>query len=252
LGDSISENLLVVPDKLDALNDLTADTFADHVAVGNHFIKFYAPWCGHCQRLEAVWSELANSLEYDATVSISRIDCTQHRPICQDFDVNGYPTLLWFVDGKKVEKYRGSRSIEEFKAFIEKRTATEKKDTDEQEAKVEEISVLQLTGDSFNHGIEKGVTIVKFFAPWCGHCKRMAPTWDELAAKFAGNPLAKVAKVDCTLEENKDLCNEQGVDGFPTIFIYKAGNKIEEYNGSRALNDLFEFVSKHAQSHDEL
>lgn len=79
----------------------------------------------------------------------------------------------------------------------------------------------------------------------------MAPTWDELAVKFAGSSVAKVAKVDCTLEENKDLCNEQGVDGFPTVFLYRRGDKIEEYNGSRSLDDLFEFVSKHAQIHDE-
>lgn len=45
----LQESLLAVPEKLDALNDLTEETFADHIAVGNHFIKFYAPWCGHCQ-----------------------------------------------------------------------------------------------------------------------------------------------------------------------------------------------------------
>lgn len=119
------------------------------------------------QRLEATWSELANSLEYDPSVSISRIDCTQHRPICKDFDVKGYPTLLWIVDGKKVEKYSGSRAVEDFKAFIEEKTATEKKSQPEQEeAKVDEIAVVHLTGDNFNHAIEKGVTIVKFFAPW--------------------------------------------------------------------------------------
>lgn len=195
---------------------------------------------------------MANSLEYDRTVSISRIDCTQHRPICQDFDVKGYPTLLWIVDGKKVEKYSGSRSIEEFKKFIEEKTASERKESDAvEEGKVEEVAVLQLTGNSFNHGIEKGVTIVKFFAPWCGHCKRLAPTWDDLAGEFAGNPQAKVAKVDCTLDESKDLCNEQGVDGFPTVFLYKNGEKLEEYMGSRTLDDLFEFVSKHTQIHDE-
>lgn len=80
----------------------------------------------------------------------------------------------------------------------------------------------------------------------------MAPTWDELAGKFAGSAVAKVAKVDCTLEESKDLCNEQGVDGFPTIFLYKQGEKVEEYLGNRQLEDLYEFVNKHAQQvHDE-
>lgn len=127
------------------------------------------------QHLEPTWDELATSLEYDPSVSISRVDCTQHRPICQEFEVKGYPTLIWIVDGKKVEKYSGSRSLDAFKTFIEDKTATvteklEEEQAEEEEAaeeaKVEEVGVLQLTGSSFAHGIEKGVTIVKFFAPW--------------------------------------------------------------------------------------
>lgn len=82
---------------------------------------------------------------------------------------------------------------------------------------------------------------------------RMAPTWDELANKFAGHAVAKVAKVDCTLDDNKELCDEQNVDGFPTVFIYRDGKKVEEYDGGRTLDDLYEFVNKHAsQAHDEL
>lgn len=45
----VQEHLLEVPKALTALNDLTDQTFADHIAVGNHFVKFYAPWCGHCK-----------------------------------------------------------------------------------------------------------------------------------------------------------------------------------------------------------
>lgn len=119
------------------------------------------------QRLEPAWNDLANSLEYDPSVSISRIDCTQNRPICQDFDVKGYPTLLWIVDGKKVEKYSGSRSLDGFKSFIEEKLgAGLDEEPKDDAAKVEEIGVLQLTSVSFQHAIEKGVTIVKFYAPW--------------------------------------------------------------------------------------
>lgn len=80
----------------------------------------------------------------------------------------------------------------------------------------------------------------------------MAPTWDELAVKCIGKPNIKVAKVDCTLGENKELCSEQEVDGFPTVYIYRNGEKIEEYNGSRSLDDLYEYVTKHTEGHDEL
>lgn len=42
-------NVVDIPEKLEAINELTDETFADHVGLGQHFVKFYAPWCGHCQ-----------------------------------------------------------------------------------------------------------------------------------------------------------------------------------------------------------
>lgn len=94
------------PEAVNGLLELTEDTFEKHVSSGHHFVKFYAPWCGHCQKLAPTWDELANSLRNDDVVSISKIDCTQHRSICGQFDIKGYPTLLWIEDGKKVLNYR--------------------------------------------------------------------------------------------------------------------------------------------------
>lgn len=90
---------------MNGLLELTEDTFDKHVSSGYHFVKFYAPWCGHCQKLAPTWEELANSLRNSKDVSISKVDCTQHRGVCGQFDIKGYPTLLWIEDGKKV-KYR--------------------------------------------------------------------------------------------------------------------------------------------------
>lgn len=112
--------------------------------------------------------------------------------------------------------------------------------------------VVDLTADTFADGIESGIALVKFYAPWCGHCKRLAPTWQDLGKKFAGSEEVKIVKIDCTLEVNKDLCNTEEVEGFPSVFLYKNGKKISEYNGSRTLEDLYEFVVKHSATHDEL
>lgn len=113
------------------------------------------------------------ALEYDPSVSISKIDCTQHRPICVDFEVKGYPSLLWIVDGKRVDKYTGARSLDELKAYVEKTATSMAKVVDNNKVEpattsgiAEETGVLLITGDNFDHAIEKGVTFVKFYAPW--------------------------------------------------------------------------------------
>lgn len=123
------------------------------------------------QRLAPTWDELAVALEYDDSVSISKVDCTQHRPVCADFEVKGYPSLLWIVDGKRVDKYTGARSLDDLKAYVEK-TAVARPKTVIYEATAaaggvaEDAGVLLITGDNFDHAIEKGVTFVKFYAPW--------------------------------------------------------------------------------------
>ena len=80
----------------------------------------------------------------------------------------------------------------------------------------------------------------------------MAPTYEQLAEKFIDNPNVKIAKIDCTLEVNRELCSEQDVNGFPTLFIYRNGEKLSEYNGNRSLDDMHDFIVRHLSSHDEL
>lgn len=104
--------------------------------------------------------------------------------------------------------------------------------------------------DNFDQEIKEGTVFVKFFAPWCGHCKRMAPTWEQLAASYEDNAAVKIGHVDCTADDNQNraICDSQGVNGFPTLIVYKDGKKIEEYSGKRDLSALQDFVDKHAKA----
>lgn len=129
--------------------------------------------CGHCQRLAPIWNDLASALEHDESVNIAKLDCTEYRPICKDFDVKGYPTLLWIEDGKKVDKYSGPRTVEDLKAYVENRLAKPKEDEakpkeDEKEATEEGEGdvVIALSADNFPQVIKNDVTFIKFFAPW--------------------------------------------------------------------------------------
>ena len=63
------------------------------------FIKFYSPNCGHCVRLAPTWEELY--VRNKANTNVAKVDCknTENRPLCKDFDVRGYPSLLLFANG---------------------------------------------------------------------------------------------------------------------------------------------------------
>ncbi|XP_018328109.1 thioredoxin domain-containing protein 5 homolog [Agrilus planipennis] len=244
-----------VPSTSDGLVELTAENFEKHVSQGKHFVKFYAPWCGFCQRLAPTWEQLASKWKFDGGVTVAKVDCSQYRTFCDQYEIKGYPTLLWIENGEKIDRYQGQRTLESLEEYINKMlgTTTEKIPEFKNESNEEvESPVIILNKDNFKKDIEKGITLVKFFAPWCGHCKRLAPTWEELAKRFSDSKQARIAKVDCTVDANKPLCSEEEVDGFPTIFMYKNGAKVTEYDGDRSLDDLQEFVNKHLDKHDEL
>merc|ERR1712227_842234 len=81
--------------------------------------------------------------------------------------------------------------------------------------------------------------LVEFYAPWCGHCKQLEPTWDKLGEKYADSESVVIAKMDSTANELEDV----KVQGFPTIKLFHKGdNKVVDYNGERTLEGFVKFL----------
>ena len=100
---------------------------------------------------------------------------------------------------------------------------------------------IELTPDTWQAETAGKTVFVKFFAPWCGHCKAMKPAWDTLMSDFEGSDSVLVADVDC-IGDGKELCNEVGVQGFPTIKFGNPSN-LEDYKGGRDVDSLKKFAS---------
>jgi len=110
-------------------------------------------------------------------------------------------------------------------------------------AALAEVKVL--TNDNFDGiALDKSKDVlVEFYAPWCGHCKSLEPTYNKVGKTFANEKNCVVAKVDA--DHEKELGTRFGISGFPTIKFFPKNNKAgEEYNGGRSEQDFIDFLNE--------
>lgn len=96
------------------LND---KSFRGHVSRGDHILMMYAPWCGHCQKLKPTWDKIAKKPGVDG-IKVGKVDCTASETTCKEFDVKGYPTILYFRNGTKIGNYNGAKTETEIKEYM--------------------------------------------------------------------------------------------------------------------------------------
>ncbi|KAF2019405.1 thioredoxin-like protein [Aaosphaeria arxii CBS 175.79] len=89
---------------------LTAQSFQNLVTntLDPWFVKFYAPWCHHCQALQPNWAQMARQMQ--GKLNVGEVNCDIEKRLCKDARVKGYPTLLFFRGGERVE-YNGLRGV---------------------------------------------------------------------------------------------------------------------------------------------
>ncbi|KAF4976508.1 hypothetical protein FZEAL_6826 [Fusarium zealandicum] len=211
-------------------------------------VEFFAPWCGHCKKLAPVWEELAITYEHAKDkVQIAKVDADAQRELGKRFGIQGFPTLKFF-DGKsdKPEDYKSGRDLESLTEFIADKIGVKPKKKLEMPS---EVSILNDASFAEVVGSDKNV-LVAFTAPWCGHCKSLAPTWEELATDFSNDENVMIAKVDAESPNSKAVTEQQGVTSYPTIKWFPAGSKeAVAYGSGRTEQDFIEWINERAGTH---
>lgn len=102
--------------------------------------------------------------------------------------------------------------------------------------------VVSLTDATFTDKLkeENSLWLIKFYAPWCGYCKRLAPTWEELGKALEQEDGVEVATVDCTT--SKATCTKNDIRSYPTIKLFYNGEELKKYSGPRDLESMKAFA----------
>ena len=241
----------------------------------NWMVLFFAPWCGHCKHFSPEYEKAAKNLK--GLYNIAAVNADAEKELGRRYNITGYPSVLYFGKNKtKPEKYTGRRTVKALAEYLlsktkediesrigvkldsptsstnqkaqakpnpnsQQNTKKNTQNTQNTQKSSTEDNVVVLTDASFNEIFSsQDMWMVAFYAPWCGHCKKLLPEWTEAATKLKGQ--IKIAKIDATV--NTQMAGKYQIQGYPTIKVFAPGKEktVEEYNGPRDSAGIVEWA----------
>lgn len=229
--------------------ELTASNFDRLVVRSDEIwvVEFYAPWCGHCQSLVPEYKKLATALK--GVVKVGALNADEHKSLAGQYGVQGFPTIKVFgankaspiaYNGQRTARAMADGALDAVKAKVN--SAFGGSGSSGGSGKDE---VIELTDSNFDKLVLQSddVWLVEFYAPWCGHCKNLAPEWAKAAKELKGK--VKLGALDATAHQAK--AQEYGVQGYPTIKFFSGGKKsrsdARDYDGGRTASDIIAWAS---------
>ena len=148
--------------------------------------------CGHCKNLAPTWEQLADAFASKPgktsavnEVIIAKVDADNNKDLGNRYGVTGFPTLKWFpadsAAPESAESYSGGRTLDDLAKFI-----TGKSGAKSSIKPPPPPASVQMTADTLEKIAldPKKNVLVEFYAPWCGHCKNLAPIYEKVAKVF--------------------------------------------------------------------
>lgn len=205
-------------------------------------VKFYTPNCSKSQALVPEYEKTANALK--GLIKIGAINIEREKELAERYGIDESPTIKIFAgDKEKPITYEGDKTARGLAlAILKAAKAQVKPKLVEQEIPLS--AVIKLTDANFEKTVlhSDDMWLVEFFAPWCGHCKKLAPEWKKAAEKLKGK--AKLGALDATIYPKQT--EKHNIDGYPTIKFFPPGKKTTEdgiiYDGPRSSEGIILWV----------
>ncbi|CBH12152.1 protein disulfide isomerase, putative [Trypanosoma brucei gambiense DAL972] len=231
---------------LEGVADLTSSNFDSSVGKDvAALVEFYAPWCGHCKNLVPEFAKLGRAAAgAKDKVLIAKVDATAQKDLATRFEVNGYPTILFFPAGsQKPEKYSEGREAKAFVSYLNNQIKGLNLFLPREHKYVMALDQSNFDKVALDEGKD---AFVLFYAPWCGHCKRLHPSFESLAKVYQNEKDLIIANVDADDKSNSEVTKRYKVEGYPTLVFFPKGNKGNpvNYEEGRTLDDMIKFVNE--------
>lgn len=224
----------------DGVTVLNRDTFAHYVQpLELVMVEFYAPWCGHCKKLEPEYKRASEVLKKEG-IMIAKVDASKEAELAKEHMIQGFPTLSVFKKGVKFEDFSGERTADAIIAYMRK--------LNDPNWAPPPSAVVTLTADNFTKFVKnEKLSLAMWYAPWCKHCKQVMPEYEGAAQdlKEWGIPLVKV---DGTRE--KELADQYGIGGWPMFKLFRKG-RVFDYNGPREKQNIIDFMKSQSKPPSE-
>ena len=246
---------------------LNQEEFNKEVVKSNDIwlILFYAPWCGHCQAFSPEYEKAAKALK--GIFKIGAVNGDEEKILSGKYGIKGFPTVKFFgLNKDKPVDYNSARKAESVVDFMFEKarsianvrlngksssssssgSGSQQKQQQQKQKTAEpgnEKDVIELTDDNFDSTVfnDESMWLIAFYAPWCGHCKKLLPEWVTAATQLRGQ--VKIAKVDATVHQK--LAQRYQIQGYPTIKVFAPGKgdkKVEEYQGPREAPGIVQYA----------
>ena len=209
-------------------------------------IMFYAPWCGHCKRLKPEFASAATRLKGQAVLAGMDVDTLSARDVKIEYNITGYPTVLYFKGGEMVYAYGGDRTEEGIVEWMKDPQPPPEKGPEPEEEKWSDqpSNVIHLTDETFDGFISTNPSVlVMFHAPWCGHCKALKPHFTQAADIVKSEEIPGIlVAVDATSE--KALAKKYEITGYPKLKYFQDGEYVYDYGFGRTMEALVQFMKE--------